>query len=230
VTEPGGDPTPPDGDLASPDRDLASLARSTGRFVVAVVVSAAVATVIFLIMVQGSFRKGYTDLDFNHVVGTVVKGTASEAATAHGALGVVGDTAGPSGLYSAFVGAAVLLALYGLVTHVVHRHWVVQGLGLGVVTFLVLGLVFAPIADARLDTPTGLFGVDAGGFTVVVLGVSALGFGLVAARCYDLIQSAHWWRPTEATLEEVLEAVGEVEVERSLELPEERPEQGGMRA
>ena len=51
-----------------------------------------------------------------------------------------------------------------------------------------IGLVFAPIADARQDeSPMGLFGVDAGGFTVVVLGLSALGFGLVAARCYNLI-------------------------------------------
>ena len=219
-----------DRDRASLDRDLSSLARAIGRFVVGVVLSAVVGTVVFLIMVQGSFRKGYTDLDFNHVVGTIVKGEAREVRSAGGALGIIGDTAGPSGLYSAAVGAIVLLTVYGLVTRVVRRHWAIQGLGLGLVTFLVIGLVFAPIADARLNTPTGLFGVDAGGFTVVVLGLSALGFGLVAARCYDLIESADWWRPSEATLDDVLEAVGDVEQERSLELPEQGPEQGGMRA
>jgi hypothetical protein len=215
--------------LVSLDRDPASRARSIGRFVVGVLVASGVATVVFLIMVEGSFRKGYTDLDFNHVVGTVVKGTAEETTGNQGALGVVGDTAGPSGFYSATIGAIVLLTVYGLVTRVVRRHWAIQGVGLGIVTFLVLGLVFAPIADARFDTPTGLFGVDAGGFTVVVLGVSALGFGLVAARCYDLILSADWWRPKEATLDEMLEAV-DVEEDRSLELPEEGPEKGGVRA
>ena len=103
-------------------------------------------------------------------------------------------------------------------------------MGLGLVTFLVLGLVFAPIADARLDTPTGLFGVDAGGLTVVVLGVSAMGFGLVAARCYDLIVDPDWWRQREATLDEMLEVVDDVLEEPSLELPEKGPEQGGVRA
>jgi hypothetical protein len=217
-------------DPARPDRDPPSRTREIGRFAVAVVVSAAVATVTFLIMVQGSFRKGYTDLDFNHVVGTIVKGTASEATGTQDALGIVGDTAGPSGLYSAAVGGLVLVALFGLVSRVTRRRWAIEGLGLGLVTFLVLGLVFAPIADARLDTPTGLFGVDAGGFTVVVLGVSALGFGLVAARCYHLIQNADWWRPTEATLEEILDVVGEIEEQPSLELPEQGPEEGGVRA
>ena len=209
--------------------DPAPPGRTIFRFVVGVVVAAAMGTAVFLIMVQGSFRRGYTDLDFNHVLGTIVKGTAEETSGNQGALGVVGDTAGPTGLYAATLGAIVILTVYGLVTRVVRGHWTIQGVGLGVVTFLVLGLVFAPIADARLDTPTGLFGVDAGGFTAVVLGVSALGFGLVAARCYDFILSPDWWRPRETTLDEMLEAVDEVE-ERSLELPEEGAEKGGVRA
>lgn len=206
-----------------------SRGRAIFRFVVAVAVATAVGLAVFLIMVQGSFHKGYTDLDFNHVLGTAVRGTTLKDVQAREALGLVGDTAGPIGLYSGLLGAAVLVAVYGLVTRRVHRHWALTGLGLGVVTFLVIGLA-APIADVRQDEfPTGLFGVDAGGFTVVVLGLSALGFGLVAARCYDLIASADWWEPT-AGLEDV-ELVTDVEGEgSSLELPEEGPEQGGVRA
>lgn len=206
-----------------------SRGRTIFRFVVAVVVAAAVGTAIFLVMVQGSFHKGYTDLDFNHVLGTAVKGTTLKDTQAREALGLVGDTAGPVGLYSGLLGAAVLMAIYGLVIRRVHRHWALTGLGLGVVTFLVIGLA-APIADVRQDEfPTGLFGVDAGGFTVVVLGLSALGFGLVAARCYDLIASADWWEPTESVLDDV-ELVTDVDGEGSLELPEQGPEQGGVRA
>jgi hypothetical protein len=206
-----------------------SRGRAVFRFVVAVVAAAAVGLAVFLIMVQGSFHKGYTDLDFNHVLGTAVKGTTLKDTQAREALGLVGDTAGPIGLYSGLIGAVVLLTIYGLVTRRVHGHWALTGLVLGLVTFLVIGLA-APIADARQDEfPTGLFGVDAGGFTVVVLGLSALGFGLVAARCYDLIASADWWEPTEV-LEDV-ELVTDVDGEASsLELPEEGPEQGGVRA
>jgi hypothetical protein len=211
--------------------ESSTLPRSIGRFVVAVAVAAAIGAVVFLVMVQGSFHKGYTDLDFNHVAGTAVKGTTLRQTQEREALGIIGDSAGPTGLYSVLIGAVVLLTVYGLVTRVVRRHWTIQGLGLGVVTFLLLGLAFGPISDARQDEAhTGLFGVDAGGFTVVVLGLSALGFGLVAARCYDLIDSVDWWEASESTVDEVFEAVGDVEEEPSLELPEQGPEQGGMRA
>jgi hypothetical protein len=205
-------------------------ARAITRFVVGVVVAAVAGTATFLIMVQGSFHQGYTDLDFNHTLGTAVKGTTLRETQAREALGLVGDSAGPIGLYAGLIGAAVLLAVYGLVIRRVHRHWVLTGLGLGLVTFLVIGLVYAPIADARQDEfPVGLFGVDAGGFTAVVLGLSALGFGLVAARCFDLITSAHWWEPAEAEDDEVAAATG-VDEHGSFELPEQGPEQGGMSA
>jgi hypothetical protein len=211
--------------------ESSSLPRTIGRFVVGVVVAAVVGVAIFLIMVQGSFHEGYTDLDFNHVVGTTVKGTTLRETEARAALGLVSDSAGPVGLYSALIGAIVLLTVYGLVTRVVRRHWVLQGVGLGVVTFLLIGLVFAPIADVRQDgSPTGLFGVDAGGFTVVVLALSALGFGLVAARCYDLITSPDWWEPKEVEEVDEVTAITGIEQDGSFELSEEGPEEGGMRA
>ena len=72
--------------------------------VVGVVLGAIVGTVVFLIMIQGSFRQGYTDLDFNHVLGTMIRGSAEEDRRSE-ALGVVGDTAGPTGLYATLIGA-----------------------------------------------------------------------------------------------------------------------------
>ena len=210
----------------------AALARAIGRFVVGVVVAAAVGTATFLIMFQGSFHKGYTDLDFNHAVGTTVRGTTLRETEARAALGLLADPAARVGLYADLIAAAVLVTLYGFATRRVHRHWALGGLGLGVALFLLVGLVFAPIAGARQDeSPMGLFGVDAGGFTVVVLGLSALGFGLVAARCFDLILSPAWWTPPEpeAHVDEVAAITG-VDEHASLELPEQGPEEGGVRA
>ena len=65
-----------------------------------VVVAAAAGTATFLIMIQGSFHKGYTDLDFNHALGTTVMGTTLRETEARAALGLVGDPAGPVGLYA----------------------------------------------------------------------------------------------------------------------------------
>jgi hypothetical protein len=201
--------------------------RALGRAVFGVVVGAILGAILFLIMVQGSFHQGYTDLDFNHVLGTMIKGTAEEQTTSD-AFAVVGDTAGPTGLYATVAGAAVLMALYGLViAPLVHRRWTIRGLVLGVVTALVVGFGFCATADAMLDTPTGLFGIDAGGMTPVVLVVSSLGFGLLGARCYDLITTPSWWEERQEDAAAAIESVAELEEpsDLSLELAEEGPEQ-----
>jgi hypothetical protein len=200
--------------------------RAAVRWVAAIAVSAAVAALVFLVMIQGSFRQGYTDLDFNHVLGTMIRGSAEEVSGGEEALGIVGDTAGPAGLYATLVGAGVLLLVHALViVPLVRRGWVVQGLVLGAVTALVVGIGFCAAADARLDTPTGLFGVDAGGFTAVVIVLCSLGFGLVAGRCFSLMASAEWWEPRE-DVDVSIEAVPRLEpADRSLELAEEGREQ-----
>jgi hypothetical protein len=201
--------------------------RTLLRALLGVVLSAIVAAVLFLIMIQGSFRQGYTDLDYNHVLGTLIKGTAEEQLGATEAFGVVGDTAGPTGLYATLVGAAVLMLLHALVIHpLVRRHWTIQGLVLGAVTSLVVGLGFCGVADARLDTPTGLFGVDAGALTPLVIVICSLAFGLAGARCYSLITGARWWEVHEEDGHATIESVAELEpADPSLELTEQGPEQ-----
>ena len=52
--------------------------RTAFRAGVGVALGAIVASVVFLIMIQGSFNQGYTDLDFNHVLGTRIRGSAEE--------------------------------------------------------------------------------------------------------------------------------------------------------
>jgi hypothetical protein len=222
--------TAPDAVVVPPEarRHLAA----AGRFLAAAVIGGIVGGIVFLIMVQGAFRRGYTDLDFNHVLGTLVEGTASETTSTDEALGIIGDTVGKSGLYATCIAAVALMILHGLViTRLVRRHWLVQALPLAVVTFLVVGLLYCGLADSRLDTPTGLFGADAGGMTPLVLGLSSLGFAVVASRCYSLIEDAGWWVPKHESIETALEAVPDVDDSPapSLELAEEGPEQRRVR-
>jgi hypothetical protein len=195
------------------------------RRVTAVAVGAAMGALAFLVMIQGSFHEGYTDLDFNHVLGTMIRGSAEEQRGGD-AFGVVGDTAGPTGLYATLLGAGVLLLIHALViVPLVRRHWVVRGLVLGAVTALVVGVGFCAVADARFDTPVGIFGVDAGGFTPVVIVLCSLGFGLVASRCFSLISSPEWWEVREEDVEAVIESVAELEPAGASSL--ELAEQGG---
>jgi hypothetical protein len=194
------------------------------RAVAAIVVSAVVAALVFLIMMQGTFRQGYTDLDFNHVLGTMIRGSAEERRGASDAFAIVGDTAGPTGLYATLAGAAVLMVVFSLlIAPRVRRHWTIQGLVLGAVTTRVVGLLFCAVADARLDTPTGLFGVDAGGVAPLAIVCSSLAFGLIAARCHSLMTDMGWWEEREEDVAAEIESI--VELDPSLELPEERGEQ-----
>ena len=206
--------------------------RTVARAALGVALSALVAALLFLIMIQGCFRQGYTDLDFNHVLGTMIKGSAEEETGASEAFGVIGDSAGPTGLYATLIGAGVLMLFHALVIHpLVRRHWTVQGLVLGAVTALVVGLVFCGVADARLDTPTGLFGVDAGGMTPLIIVCCSLGFGLVGARCYSLVVGRRWWEVHEEDVVAAIETVAALEPsEPSLELAEQGPEHRRMGA
>ncbi|WP_217914596.1 hypothetical protein [Miltoncostaea marina] len=201
-----------------------------GRAIAAPLVSGAVGAVVFLIMVQGAFRQGHTTLDFNHVLGTVIQGEAEEVGSTQEALGVIGDTAGPTGLNATLLAGIALMAVHELVTtRLLRRHWLVQAVPLWILTVLALGLVYAPVADARLDTPIGVLGADNGAMTPVVLILSALGFALIAARCYDLLSRASFWRSRGESIEDALAEMPGVGAAGSLELAEEHREEGGVR-
>jgi hypothetical protein len=201
------------------------------RALVGIACGAVLGTVVFLTMIQGSLHKGFTDFDFNHVLGTLIQGTATEK-SGGGALSIVGDSVGPTGLYATLLGAVGLMLVDALaLVPLVRRGWVPRGLVLGGVAALVVGLGVCGVADARLDTPTGLFGIDAGALTPVVIVLSSLAFGLVGARCYDLAMRPSWWMERRKDEAAVIESVAELEpAGESLELAEQGPEHGRVGA
>ena len=197
------------------------------RGIAGVLMGGVITALVFLICVQGSFHEGITDFDFTHVLGTAIEGTAIEESGGD-ALGVIGDSVGPTALRVTIICGIVLLAFHALViVRLVRRSWVVQGVALAVVMFLAIGLIFIPYADAHLDTPMGPWGADQGGWTPIVFAGSSLIASLIGARCYDLSQRASWWRPEKVAVEEQLaELTG---LDESLELPEEGTEEGLIR-
>ncbi len=214
---------------------------AAGRRCAAVLMAALVAGVVFLIMVQGSLHKGFTDLDFNHTLGVLIGGDAVRE-TSHAALGVSGDSAGPTGLLWTAVFAVLVCAAYALVAgRWARRRWYLAALPFGLVVFLLISLVYMPVVDASVDgVSVGLFGVGGGGITPVVFLLSSLGFALVAARVYALGTDNEWWTPRTHDAEHALmefeggealelgEVVTEDSLRPSLELPEQRPEDGGV--
>lgn len=196
------------------------------RGLTGVLFGGAIVAIVFLICVQGSFHKGYTGFDFAHALGTAIEGTATEQNQSE-ALGVIGDSVGPTALWATVAGGIALMAVHALViVPLVRRRWQVQGVVLAVVMFLAIGLLYVPYVDAQLDSPIGPWGSDQGGWTPFVFAASSLIASLVGARCYDLARRPGWWRPERVADDQLTELTG-IDTQL-LELPEERREQGAM--
>ena len=84
------------------------------RGIAGVLMGGVITALVFLICVQGSFHEGITDFDFTHVLGTAIEGTATEESGGD-ALGVIGDSVGPTALRVTIICGIVLLAFHALV-------------------------------------------------------------------------------------------------------------------
>jgi hypothetical protein len=202
--------------------DGAGLPARIAREITAVAVAGLVAGTCFLIVIQEAHRRGHTDLDFNHTMGTIVQGQEAEDQTTRAALGVDGDSAAPTGLISTWLASMALVAVFALaVLPFVRRGWIVRGLALAGVTLLAVGLVYPPLASDYLEEPLGAFGTGYGTGTLIAMILASLVFGIVGSRCHSLVVSAGWWTPRGEVLDEALE---EIELgppkEGSLELTE----------
>lgn len=177
--------------VAGPGRAPAVL-----RGLAAIVLSGLTAGVAFLIFVEWTQRRGWTEVRFNHSLGVLIGGEGTQART-DAALGVTGDTAAPTGLFWFALICIAVMALYALTVPrlLAGRHWTLQALPPAGVVYLALGLVYFPLvgSDRVADVSAGVFGTGAGTLAPLWYLLGALVFALIATRVYSLASAAAWW-------------------------------------
>jgi hypothetical protein len=190
-----------------------------GRRVAAIVVGGVLAALAWMFVLQEGhtgniFGATWTDHDFADGLGHAV-----------GAK----DTA-KAGLYLTLALGVLFAALYAGVERWLPGRGIVKGLVFSPIPFLAWGLVFAPLVNSRqvlreadfVFLPTGLFGVKAGGGTIISGIAASIIAGVIIARVAALARDAAWWQEhPNAGL-----GLGGDDPSGLLELAEERPEQG----
>jgi hypothetical protein len=182
------------------------------RQLLGVVVGGAVGAAVWLVVVQEGRNLDLTDLDFVRAM-----------ALAFGADGVDRRATGSAGLYLTLSAGALLVLIQAVLLPRVGRlrdaPWWRQAVPLGIVGFLLWGVVLSP------SRPSGFLGLDAGGATSpLVFLAGAAAYAIVGWRCYTLITSGAWWEDKEQDLTRSLDRIEARP--RSLELTEQGPEQG----
>lgn len=184
--------------------------RRAVRQAVGVAVGGVLGAAVWLAVVQEARNLNLTDLDFVRAMALIfeVEGTDRRAT-------------GSAGLYLSLAAGVILVALHALVVpRLVRRHWALQAVPLGVLSYLLWAMVMSP------TRPSGLFGLQAGGITsALTFLVGAAAFATVAVRCHALITDDRWWEEKDQDISRGLDTI-EARRDRSLELPEERAEQG----
>ena len=184
--------------------------RTAWRQAIGVLTGGVLGAGVWLVVVQQGREWDLTDVDF-------VRGVA----TIFGSDGVDRRAVGSYGLYVTLAMGVILVAVHALAgTRLVRRGWWYQTVPLAALSFLLWAVVMSP------TRPSGLFGLSAGGITSpAVFLVGGAAFAIVAVRCYSLITGSGWW---EEKHEDISAGLDKISATRrpSLELPEERPEEG----
>jgi hypothetical protein len=213
--------------MSEPDGSIGQAfprATAFGRYAAAIVVAGVIAALAWMFVLQEGhtgrvFGATWTQHDFPDGLGQ-----------AFGAA----DTA-RAGLYLTLALGVVVAAIFPLVERWLPGRGFVKGISFAALLFLAWGLLFTPLIDSRqvqrdaefVFLPTGPFGVDAGGRTIISGAVASLLAGVIIARIIQVMRNANWWRPHPTAGVALDAAFG---VSPLLELPEQGSEQGGERA
>ena len=205
---------------------LKALAADGARRLGGVVFGAGLGTVLWLVIMQDGFQRGFFGRTWS----------GQDFASAMGDLfGGQNGNVRQRGFYATLVVAGIVVALFAVVLRALRsripERWTTQALGLAAAVFLLWSLVYSPLIKVRGPEAGGLFGVDAGSTTWLVAVLASLAFSIVAVRIYRLMADEDWWiagrRRAEAAA--TLEAMGVGEVSEdaltSLKLAEEGREQ-----
>ena len=217
-------------DVATPRlsqaESLKALAADGARRLGGVVIGAGLGTVLWLVIMQDGFQRGFfgrtwSGQDFASAMGDLFGGQTGNIRQ--------------RGFYATLVVAGIVVALFGVALKLfrswIPERWILQALGLAAAVFLLWSLVYSPLIKSRGPEAGGLFGVDAGNTTWLVAVLASLAFSIVAVRIYRLMADEDWWVPGRRKIEAAatLEAMGVGEASEdaitSLELAEEGREQ-----
>jgi len=212
--------------VSSPDGSVAQMfprATAAGRYAAAIVGAGVIGALVWMFVLQ----EGHT----GQILG--VTWTQHDFPDGLGQAFGAEDTA-RAGLFLTLALGVIVAAVFALIERRLPGHGLVKGLWFAPLLFLTWGLVFTPLVDSRqvqveaefFFLPTGFFGVDAGGRTIISGVVASVLAGLVIARIFPLMREAPWWQEHPAAGA----GFGVITPEGLLELPEERAEQGGERA
>ena len=191
-----------------------------GRLVAATVLGGVVAALTWMFVLQEGhtgriFGVTWTEHDFPDGLGNAFGAT---------------DTA-RAGLALTLVLGVVVATVYAVIEHRLPGPWIAKGLWFAPVLFLAWGLVFTPLVNSRqvlidvdfMFLPTGAFGVEAGGKTILSGLAASLMASVILARVFVLGREATWWQGHP----DVGHGLGDDRTMAALlELPEERTEQG----
>jgi len=169
---------------------------NVARWTTAVLMAAAMATAIWLtIMQEGHAGRlldhRWTDHDFPDSLGHAL-GAADPART---------------GLAATFVLAVAMVLVFAAVERFIPgRDWI-KGLVFAPVIFLLWGLLFCPLIDSQqllvderfVYRDSGLFALESGKGTLISAGVASICAGVVIARVLQLVRTARWWMPRDPT-------------------------------
>lgn len=201
------------------------------RHVAGVVVGGAIGGIVWLIVLQEGPERGWSDHDYNQIMGQVFVGREDDVARA--------------GFYGTLLAGIALAAIYALVIERLARgrHRAVAPLTFALLPFFSWGLVLSPGVTALEDTaidvsprriPGGAFGLDGGGVTLVLGVVGSLLFALAVSRIYRLMTTPAWWKSrgsdhsiAKGVLDELISRSAPAAAPDSLKLPEEGRKEGG---
>lgn len=165
------------------------------REVLAWALAGGLGAMAFLIVVQESANRGWSDQDLVEGFGLLV--------------GAEGPDVPRQGFYwTVAVSLAVTLA-FAAARPLRRRRFTVRAAAAGGAAFLLWGVVYGPLVANRTEgVEAGWFGAEAGiGTTIVVLAGSAL-YGVTVARVHGLVTDADWWEvkhfDLRASLEEIV--------------------------
>jgi hypothetical protein len=200
------------------------------RHIAGVVFGGAIGGIVWLVVLQEGPERGWSDHNYNQVMGQVFVGREDDVARA--------------GFYGTIAVGIALAAVYALVFEPLARgkHRAVAPLVFAAVPLLLWGFVLSPGVTAYADTaidvesqviPGGVFGLDGGRVTLVLGIVGSLLFALAVSRIYRLMTMPAWWKSrgsnhsmAQGVLDGLISRSAPAPSPESLKLPEEGREEG----